>query len=76
MAAYRDRVTAQNRRDSRQTRRALLERMAAAIHRAEVKEKVYDPPCPPYSHLPEMFQNRYIKRADAALRVVEAKQRS
>lgn len=72
MAAYRDRIQAQGLRDRRKVRRTLLERMAAAIHRAEVNEKVYDPPCPPYKQLPEWAQLAYVKRADAALRVVEA----
>lgn len=72
MAAYRDRINAQHRRDSRQTRSALLDRMAAALHRAEVREKEHDPPCPPYSKLPEWAQLAYVKRADAALRVIEA----
>jgi hypothetical protein len=57
-------------------RQELLQRMAAALHRAELQEKVYDPPAPPYVRLPEWAQIAYVKRADAALRVVESMRRS
>lgn len=52
-------------------RKQLLMRMAAALHRAELREKSYDDP-PKFVHLPEWAQSTYLKRADAALRVVEA----
>lgn len=52
-------------------RQELLRKMAAAIHRAELREKHYDDP-PSFANLPEWAQSAYLKRADAALRVVEA----
>jgi hypothetical protein len=55
---------------TRDERRKLLRRMAAALHRAELREKHHDDP-PTYARLPEWAQMAYIKRADAALRVAE-----
>lgn len=54
------------------SRQMLLTRMAAALHRAELREKDYHEDPPTYNHLPEWAQYAYRKRADAALRVAEA----
>lgn len=52
-------------------RKAQLRRVAAALHRAELRERCITN-APTFERLPEWAQATYLKYADAALRVVEA----